>query len=281
VLALVNHGSNGTINSSFTYTYNALGQSTTMTTLDGAWSYSYDGVGQLTHAIFTSTNPNIASRDLTYVYDAGGNRIKTIDNGVTSDYRTNALNQYTAAGTTTFGYDAKGNITTKQSGSKTWNYTYNDRQQLVRVTDSDLNLTTYEYDLFGNRSASTYNGTRTEYLVDPSGWGNVLAEYDGSGNLKAKYTHGIGLVNQQAGSDTAFYDFDALGSTANITSGTGVIVDQYSYDPFGTNIFEVETTGNSFEYVGKYGVSEEANGLSFMRTRYYSLPSKRAKEMIR
>jgi RHS repeat-associated protein len=269
VLALVNHGSSGTINSSFTYTYNALGQSTTTTTLDGAWSYSYDGVGQLTHAVFISTNPNIASRDLTYVYDAGGNRIKTIDNGVTSDYRTNVLNQYTAAGTTTFSYDAKGNITTKQSGSKTWNYTYNDRQQLVRVTDSDLNLTTYEYDFFGNRSASAYNGTRTEYLVDPSGWGDVLAEYDGIGNLKTKYTHGIGLVSQQMGSDTSFYDFDALGSTANITSAAGVIIDQYSYDPFGTNIFEVETTGNSFEYVGKYGVSEEANGLSFMRTRYY------------
>jgi RHS repeat-associated protein len=269
VLSLVNHAANGTLNSSFTYTYNAVGQRTTMTTLDGSWSYSYDGIGQLTNAVFASTNANIASQDLTYVYDAAGNRVKTIENGLVSNYQTNNLNEYTGAGTTTFGYDTKGNIISKQTGSKTWTYTYNDRAQLVRVSDTDNNLTTYEYDALGNRSASVYNDDRTEYLVDPSGWGNVLAEYDGSGNLKAQYTHGLGLISQKVGSDTAFYDFDALGSTADVTSSTGAIVNQYSYNPFGTNIFEVETRSNTFEYVGKYGVAEEANGLSFMRTRFY------------
>ncbi len=53
VLDLVNYAAGGTtVDSSFQYTYNALGQATTMTTLDGTWSYSYDTVGQLTGAVF-------------------------------------------------------------------------------------------------------------------------------------------------------------------------------------------------------------------------------------
>ena len=48
-------------------------------------------------AIFTSTNLSILSQNITYDYDAAGNRTKTVVNGVTENYSTNNLNQYESA----------------------------------------------------------------------------------------------------------------------------------------------------------------------------------------
>jgi hypothetical protein len=86
--------------------------------------------------------------------------------------------------------------------------------------------------IFGNRSATIYNGVRTDYLVDPFGLGNVVAEYDNTGKLVANYTHGIGLVSRSSGSNVNFYDFDANGSTVGVTGLNGIEVNSYNYTPF-------------------------------------------------
>ena len=64
------------------------------------WTYEYDATGPVDHAVLDSTDPGIPDQDLTYVYDAAGNRIRTISNGVTTEYTTNNMNQYTAVGGT-------------------------------------------------------------------------------------------------------------------------------------------------------------------------------------
>ncbi|MBE9080520.1 RHS repeat protein, partial [Romeria aff. gracilis LEGE 07310] len=270
LISLVNSRADDTVNSRFDYTYDSLGRRTAVATLDGTWSYTYDLAGQLTGAVFASTNPDIPSQDLTYVYDAAGNRIQSIVNGVAENYSANNLNQYESAGTTNYSYDLDGNLVAKIQGDQTWAYSYNDSNRLVEVVDSDSNVTQYEYDAFGNRTATVYNGQRTEYLIDPFGYGDVLAEYDDSGNLVARYSHGIGLVSRtDASSDTAFYDFDGTGSTAGLTGTAGTNLNSYSYRPFGEDFYEIETIDNSFEFVGQWGVTEEANGLDFMRARFY------------
>src|SRR5262249_51218430 len=79
LLSLVNFAPNNSVNSRFDYTYDILGRTTSMTTLDGLWSYTYDATGQLTHAIFTSNNPAVTpNQDLLYAYDAAGNRTSTV-----------------------------------------------------------------------------------------------------------------------------------------------------------------------------------------------------------
>jgi RHS repeat-associated protein len=266
---LVHHANDGTVSAQFDYTYNAVGQKTGMTTLDGTWAYTYDASGQLTHAVFGSINSNIASQDLTYVYDAAGNRVQTIENGSTSNYQANNLNEYTTAGAASYGYDADGNLTSKAQGGKTWQYAYDDQSRLVQVVDGDGNTTQYEYSVFGQRSATVYNGQRTEYLVDPLGLGNVLAEYDASGNLTAQYTHGLGLVSRSNSSGAAYYNFDGNGSTANLTGVNGTVLNRYNYQPFGEDFYESESVANPFEYAGQFGLMEEANGLDFMRARFY------------
>jgi RHS repeat-associated protein len=270
ITSLVNYATNGTINSRFDYTYDSLGRRTSMNTLEGAWTYTYDKVGQLTHAIFASTNSNIASQDLTYVYDAAGNRTQTIVNGVTSNYQTNNLNQYQKVAGITYSYDADGNLIRKVEAGKTWNYSYDDNNRLIQVVDGNNNVTQYEYDTWGNRNATVYNGQRTEYLIDPFGYGDVLAEYNSSGNLVARYNHGIGLVSRtNANNQNYFYDFDAIGSTVGLTGTAGTNLNRYSYRPFGEDFYETETVANNFEYVGQWGVTEEKSGLDFMRARFY------------
>ncbi|NCS52426.1 MAG: hypothetical protein GPJ23_08650, partial [Microcystis aeruginosa G13-05] len=270
VQSLVNYKADGSVNSSFYYTYDSAGRQSEVTTLDGQWSYTYDSIGQLTNAIFDSSNLNISDRNLTYFYDAAGNRIRTIENGVTTEYTTNNLNQYLAAGITDYQYDADGNLISKTIGDQTWSYSYNARNHLISVIEPNGNQTQYEYDVFGDRVATIYNGQRTQYLIDPFGLGNVVGEYDDNNNLIARYIHGLGLETfTRADGQTGYYDFNDIGSTVGITGTNGQYLNRYVYQPFGQEIFETETLTNPFEFVGQWGVMEEANGLDFMRARYY------------
>ena len=175
----MHHAPDGSINSRFDYTYDALGQRTGMTTLDGQWTYTYDLTGQLIHAVFASTNPSIPNQDLSYEYDALGNRVRTIINGITTNYTTNTLNQYTTVGDTTNRYDRDGNLIEETGPDGTRRYTYDALNRLVQVV-TPQGTWNYEYDAFGNRTAVVANGERTEYLLDPTGLVNVVGEYDGS-----------------------------------------------------------------------------------------------------
>lgn len=267
--SITNYAPDSSVNSSYSYDYDDLGQQQGVTTLDGSWVYDYDAIGQLTRAVFTSTNPDIPSQDLSYEYDAAGNRVRTIVNGETTDYTTNTLNQYESAGTVVYDYDDDGNLISKTENGNTWTYDYNTENRLVRVVDGNGVETRYEYDALGNRTATIHDGQRTEYLIDPFGLGDVVAEYDGSGGLISRYTHGIGLVNRDDGTTNAFYDSNAIGSTVGLTDATGTQVNSYSYRPFGDEFAETESITNPFEFVGQWGVMEEANGLDFMRARFF------------
>ena len=272
--SLVHHAPDGSVNSRFDYTYDDLGRQISATTLDGAWTYGYDATGQLTRAVFASVNPDILDQDLTYVYDAAGNRIRTIHNGDITEYTTNNLNQYETVGDAVYQYDDDGNLVEKTEDGQTWQYDYNTENRLVKVTGSDGSITEYEYDVFGNRTATIQDEQRTEYLVDPFGLGDVVAEYSGSG-LATQYTHGLGLESQVAAGNSNYYDFNSIGSTTGLTGASGDYLNRYNYFPFGQEISESETVETPFEFVGQWGVMEEANDLEFMRARYYSPDSGR------
>jgi RHS repeat-associated protein len=263
LLSIVNAAPDSSVNSRFDYTYDDLGRRTTMTTLEGTWTYGYDASGQLTAV----TLPN--GRHIEYAYDAAGNRITVNDDGVTTDYSTNNLNQYTSVGDATHTYDADGNLIAKTENGELTTYAYNAENRLIQVVNSG-GIWTYEYDALGNRIASTLNGKRTEYLVDPTGLGDVVGEYGENNNLIANYVHGLGLETRVDFSATAaFYDFDAIGSTTGLTDATGSHVNQYSYLPFGEELIKVEAIDNPFEYIGQFGTTNEGNGLEFMRSRFY------------
>jgi RHS repeat-associated protein len=277
LLHLVNHAPGGAVNSRFDYTYDVLGRRTSMSTLEGLWTYEYDATGQLMRVLFASNDPGtVPHHDLTYVYDAAGNRVQTLINGVTTDYVSNSMNQYDTVGTAAYRYDQDGNLISVQDGASITAYAYNADNRLIAIR-SGGSLWQYEYDAFGNRVATIRDGQRTEYLLDPFGavgtafsWADVIGELDGSGNLIAFYNHGLGLVSQVGPPAAAhYYDFDAMGSTAGVSDEVGDYVNSHSRLPFGENLTVSEAFYNPFQYVGAWGVMTETNDLDYMRARFY------------
>jgi RHS repeat-associated protein len=267
VLSLINYAAGGgTINSSFAYTYNALGLETSEVTLDGAWTYTYDADGQLTHAVFASTNPSVPSQDLAYNYDAMSNRLTTVINGVTTAYTTNNVNEYTSVGGVAETYDADGNLT--YDGTNT--YTYNSLNQQISVSGPS-GTTTYSYNALGQQVAATTNGVTTQYLIDASGLGSVVGQYAGGGELIADYTYGLGLTSQVTAGGRYYYDFDSLGSTVGLSTSSGAYADTYSYLPFGQSQTSTQAGANPFQFVGEWGVMEDGNGTTNMRSRNYDV----------
>ena len=259
---LINYKANDTVNSSYEYAYDNLGRRTSMTTLEGIFQYGYDATGQLT-SVITPTN-----RTILYQYDAAGNRIGVTDNGTGTNYTSNNLNEYTNVGNAVYTYDKDGNLISKTQGGQTSTYTYNVENRLVKVV-TPSGTWDYQYDGLGNRVGTILNGQKTEYLLDPLGLGDIVGEYNGSGSLVANYTHGIGLVSRVNGANSNYYDADAIGSTIGLTANDGSYVNKYSYLPFGEDLTKVEDVANPFEYVGQWGVTDEGNGLDFMRSRFY------------
>jgi RHS repeat-associated protein len=269
ITGLINRGPDDTIISQFSYTYDALGQRDSMTASSGVWSYEYDAAGQLTKAVFESNDSEISNQSLSYAYDAMGNRTRTVINGIVSDYTTNNMNQYTKAGDEIYGYDDDGNMTLKENGV-VWNYSYDDSNRLKEATNGSDNWS-FVYDAFGNRLAATKNGVKTEYLTDPVGLSSVVAEYEESGALKARYDYGLGLISRTDSTGASvFYTFDALGNTSELTDLSGNVVNRYCYLPFGRRLLAVEAVENPFQFVGEGGVAHEGGDLYFMRARFYN-----------
>lgn len=261
---LTNYAPDDSVLSFFSYAYDNLGRRTGMQATDGNWTYGYDLVGQLTSAVFESTNPDIPSRDISYTYDAVGNRITETVDGVTTNYVTNAMNQYTQVGDATYTYDADGNLVSKTEGVDVWSYSYDIENRLIGVTGPD-GTTEFEYDGLGNLVAVIENGVRTEYMLDPAGFGDLVGEYSANGALRKRYNHGLGLVSQ----NDSFFTFDGNGNTSELVTQDGGHLNHYVYEPFGARLYRSETIGTDFQFVGQAGIRPESVDLEFMRNRFY------------
>lgn len=266
---LTNALANGLILSFFNYGYDNRGRRTTMSTHYGTWTFGYDDLGQLTNAVLVSIDPQVPNQDLTYFYDAMGNRLRTVENGVITAYAANSLNQYTQVGAVSFLFDNAGNIEAEAAAQRISKFSFDMENRLIGVS-KDGNVWDYGYDAIGNRSRSAENGIPSWFVVDLTGFGNIVGEYNDAGGLIARYNFGFGLLSKLDESDgLGYYTFDAARSVQQVIRGTGAIQNSYAYSPFGELLFEGKSIPDRFAFVGELGVACEPNGLSFMRTRHY------------
>ncbi len=263
VARIVHKNKTGAAQSEFNYSYDLEGRLTSTRSTEGTTSYQYNALNELTQVTLPS------GRIISYEYDAVGNRKRVIDNGATTSYATNGLNQYSSIGGNVNEYDRSGNLVLRRSNTSDSAFTYDAQGNLTSViTPSDSIV--YEYDALGNRSATISNGQRTEFLVDPMGLGNVVAEFNSSGALLASYQVGQGLVSRTDSNGLShYYDADAVGNIIGMTGTSGSYVNQYRYLPFGERLSKTESVPNPFEFGGLMGVMSDPSGLNYMRKRYY------------
>jgi RHS repeat-associated protein len=231
--------------SDFTYTYDDVGNRLTMSVDGSTHTYGYDAIYQLTSVSGAQSH--------TYDYDDVGNREEA--DGI--DYTSNNLNQYTEVNSVDFDYDERGNLT--DDGTNT--YTYDSENRLTSVTAGSNDID-YAYDPFGRRQWMSVNGAKTYYVYDGD---HILAEYDNAGTMKREYVYGPWLdevvsILRVSPKFRCFYYQDGLGSISEIMDSTGVLFEQYEYEPYGKTTVKNKTgtvlpngsaIGNRFAFAGR------------------------------
>lgn len=184
-------------------------------------SYGYDVISQLTSFRRGTTV------DKSYEFDLLGNRIRTLENGVATNYTSNNVNAYTAiTGGLTFTpqYDDNGNMLNDDKHT----YTYDFNNKLVSV---DQTVGTYKYDALGRRIAK--NNTLFYYVGD-----QMVEEVTDGATTSFVYEKGIDKVLlSQYNLQNNFYHTNHLGSTLAISDGNGSLIESVEYDVIGLPIF--------------------------------------------
>ena len=85
-----------------------------------------------------------------------------------------------------------------------------------------------------------------------------------------KYVYGRGLIGEETNGSFKVYHFDYRGSTVAITDINGNVTDRFEYDTYGKLTSRTGDSDVIFLYNGRDGVVTDANGLIYMRARYYS-----------
>jgi YD repeat-containing protein len=260
--SVVNHKTASEVSSQFSYSYDSRGRQTREDSLDGVWEYSYDSASQLKLAIFTPVeNGLVPAQRLEYFYDSVGNRTRTLENGVETDYVVNSLNQYTSVGGVDFVYDADGNLIF--DGEST--FEYNQQGQLTNVLSNGVELS-YTYDLLGYRSSESNGLVTTDFIFDSLSSGKIVGQYSGTtgtstNSMRWNHTSRHGIAGEtRDNSLIRTYEQDGYGSVVSKRNAQLEITNQYRYDPTGRITHSNELEDNRFQYGGGSSLTSDESG---------------------
>jgi RHS repeat-associated protein len=257
----------GTAIASFAYDAQAHPTAETRGAVDS--SYGYDGLERLS---LLTDNLHLTAADVTttYAYNPASqlkSEVRSNDSyaftgsvNVARSYTANGLNQYSAAGAATFGYDANGNLTSDGTTS----YTYDAENRLLG-TSAGAVLT---YDPNGRLWQVSSGSTTTQFLYDGD---QLSAEYNGSGTLLRRYVHGTGvddpLIWYEGSGLTArrSLQVNRQGSIVSIADANGDRVAVDSYDEYG---IPGASNAGRFQYTGQAWLPEL--GMYYYKARIYS-----------
>lgn len=169
----------------------------------------------------------------------------------------------------TFTYDANGNRETKTQGGVTMTYRWDARDRLMEVLRNGTRVARYEYNRAGQRTFKEVSGptpTAVRYVYDGP---HLIAETNVIGNTLAKYHYSASgrLMSMERAGQHYFYLLDGLGTPIAMTSAEGLIVVRYKVDAWGNPVATVGDSANIFGFTG-YPVDDET-GLHYANARYY------------
>ena len=276
-------------------------------------SYSYDKADRLSAQTDKNADGSLL-HSYTYTYDGAGNVIKiggTADtaagHAVMTYDKDNRLATYNGEKVT---YDERGNMLHGPLNGEMGDYTYDCRNRLIETKAADGTVTAYTYDAENTRLTEETANTRHTFVTDKeTTYSQLLTETISEKHLLTyketatiTYTYGNGLISdskkEAKDSDTEkrYYHYNHIGSTTAITDADGDLLYSFTYGTYGelTGIYDAdgqkmagEAAGQSsiretlqaeklrFLYNGRYGVETGADGLYYMRARYYNPQIKR------
>jgi RHS repeat-associated protein len=187
--------SGGSALDTYAYLYDPASERTNLTRADASTvGYRYDNIGQLKVA-----DSSVNAEDRGYTYDTAWNLNYRTNNGSTSPFIVNPLNELTNALSQPLSYDSNGNLTS--NGGQI--YTYDDDNRLVSwsqgAPSSGALGSTFAYDGLGRlRTRSEFVGdghdwilqTTVNYIYDGM---RVIQERDMYNNPQVSYTRGLDL----------------------------------------------------------------------------------------
>jgi RHS repeat-associated protein len=251
-----------------TYAWDDRGRRTSLTRGNGtATTYGYDAASRLS-SLAEDVGGTSYDQTLGFTYTLSG-QIATNSrsndlyawNGhynINRGYTANGLNQYSAAGSVSFGYDGRGNLTT--SGTTTYGYT--SENQLKSGPG-----TTLAYDP-AMRLYQTVGASTTRFGYDGV---NLVGEYNGSNTLLRRYVHGASMdeplvwYEGSGTTDRRFLHTDERGSVIATSNGSGTVTATNAYDEYG---IPKSTNTGRFQYTGQTWLPEL--GLYYYKARIYS-----------
>jgi RHS repeat-associated protein len=221
-----------TITFQASYSYDPVGNRTTMTKNGQATVYAYNALDQLVSAGGTQ-----------YSYDGRGNLIEVRNGGSTA----------------TFSYDAANRLASSTGPTGSATYAYDPDGRRVRQTTGGA-VTNYLWD---EQSA------HGDVVLETNGAGATLASYvlGGRGSC-SQCGDSAELISQTRGGTASYYLHDGQGNVRALADQNGIITDRYTYDAFGEVLNQQGTNLNPYRYAGQQ--LDGLTGLYSMRARYYS-----------
>lgn len=181
--------------------------------------------------------------------------------GTVSYGAADSVNKYPTVGGVAFAYDGNKNLTS----DGTWTFSYDTENHLLSAVSGGVTAS-YTYDPYQRQSQKTVSGVKTQFIYDGL---NLIATYDGSGNLQNRYVHGPGMdepaIQVTAGGVLSYFHMDFQNSVVGITNNSGSLSNTFAYGPFGES---TALSGTLFGYTGQRYDAE--TGLYYYKARYYS-----------
>jgi RHS repeat-associated protein len=255
------------------YTYDQVGNLATKTDYRGKQtSYEYDPVNRL---VARRPDAGLGETPVTFTYNETGLRKSMTDASGTTTYaydlRDRLLSKQTPQGTLTYTHDLASGLTSMRSSNAdgvSVDYTYDDAYRLEKVIDNRLaaGTTTYTYDAVGNlKSDSRPNGVRSDYTYNSQNRLLNLASTM-SGATQAGYAYTLDRtgrrlsVNEHSGR-TVNYTYDPVYRlTREVVSGAQNVAENgavdYTYDPVGNRLSRISNLQGVLSSTSAYDAND-------------------------
>ena len=172
------------------YTYDSMGNRTSMSVNDTTTTYTYDAADRL-----------LSAGDTTFTWDDNGNMLSKGSTTYAYDYANRLVQVISGATTVQFAYDGDGKRSSKTVNGATTNYLYDVNTLLPVVLSESAD---------GNDTLYTY-GAELVAMTDPAG-NQTYYHYDGLGSVR-NLTNGSGQA-------IAGYAYDAFGNLYAMTGSS-------------------------------------------------------------